>query len=246
MGRRRRRNKRKKRKKRQASEQVQILLVPVADTTCPLCRETVRSGDPDLEAEVCGGCGVVYHRECVVELGGCATLGCERKGQIPSEPLSHDRSWDRYQERIAAERTREGVPEVDEASAQQSRPHQYAKLAGRAGALVGAAIGFCAGGITMDSVSGFDLLAALVRGLAGILPGAIYFGLTGALIDRFGIKEEPVPAANLLLVIFIIAGGVLGAGLGDLFGSALIGALCALPFSLTASLSLFGIAGHGR
>ena len=42
---------------------------------CPLCRESLLGSDP-LGAEDCVGCGTFYHRGCLIEMGGCSTLGC--------------------------------------------------------------------------------------------------------------------------------------------------------------------------
>ncbi|MEZ6188842.1 MAG: hypothetical protein R3F62_28040 [Planctomycetota bacterium] len=51
---------------------------------CPLCKVDVHSGG---ETECCPGCGVRYHSDCLHELGGCATLGCDRLGVAPDAPL---------------------------------------------------------------------------------------------------------------------------------------------------------------
>jgi len=45
-------------------------------TTCPLCRSDLAVD----RTQVCSGCGTVYHRACLIDLGGCGTLGCWRRG----------------------------------------------------------------------------------------------------------------------------------------------------------------------
>ena len=88
----RQRKKRKRRKERsdqEAQEQVPQPQAPKVRlsslASCPLCREPVGSQAPgDLASVSCGGCSVSYHQECVKELGGCATLGCSRRGRLPA------------------------------------------------------------------------------------------------------------------------------------------------------------------
>lgn len=68
-----------------SEERLEARVSPVASETCPLCRDRIEAGVASL---TCGGCSTTYHSECLAELGGCATLGCERKGQIPLPPAS--------------------------------------------------------------------------------------------------------------------------------------------------------------
>lgn len=49
-----------------------------SEQSCPLCREPVGRAP-----WVCAGCEVGYHTACALELGGCATLGCARRGHGP-------------------------------------------------------------------------------------------------------------------------------------------------------------------
>ncbi|MCO5169992.1 MAG: hypothetical protein M9894_26950 [Planctomycetes bacterium] len=51
------------------------------EAACPLCRE--RLGGEE-ERWRCDGCQAAYHRACASELGGCATLGCPRRGDSPT------------------------------------------------------------------------------------------------------------------------------------------------------------------
>src|SRR5690554_5107130 len=47
--------------------------LPMADRTrCPYCR----AGWTADNAAQCPGCGLVSHRDCWIENGGCAVLGC--------------------------------------------------------------------------------------------------------------------------------------------------------------------------
>ena len=42
-----------------------------ADARCPYCHQ-----DLEGETHTCAECGVGYHEECLLEMRGCATLGC--------------------------------------------------------------------------------------------------------------------------------------------------------------------------
>lgn len=42
---------------------------------CAYCHDDLR--DPQ---HTCAGCGTTYHKDCVGELGGCATPGCTQPG----------------------------------------------------------------------------------------------------------------------------------------------------------------------
>jgi len=58
---------------------------------CPLCHS-----DQDVRAEPafsCTCCGVTYHQACAEELGGCATLGCERQGLGPEQTPQRPPGW---------------------------------------------------------------------------------------------------------------------------------------------------------
>lgn len=46
---------------------------------CPLCFEGVH----ESRCHACTGCGTRYHAACLVELGGCSTLGCRERGAKP-------------------------------------------------------------------------------------------------------------------------------------------------------------------
>ena len=217
-----------------------------ASTTCPLCREPVNSGGSELGTEVCGGCSVAYHRECLLELGGCATLGCVRKGQIPSEPLSHDPSWDRYRERAAVEGTDEAqAPEEEEEASSEGRAARYAQSGAKLGAILGASGGFLAGGI-MNSVAGFNLSKGIQWGLLAALAGAVYFGLSAGLIGRLGVRQRPVFGSEFLVLISVFAGIWLGGTLGSFMGAFGVGAALGLSVSLAISLHLFGFEGRTR
>lgn len=53
------------------------------DSSCPLCHAALFGA----EAARCGGCDTHYHADCLVELGGCSTLGCAHF----RKPLRRDR-----------------------------------------------------------------------------------------------------------------------------------------------------------
>jgi len=44
----------------------------------PLCRD--HQGDA---SQACTGCDTEYHADCLAELGGCSTLGCQLHGKLP-------------------------------------------------------------------------------------------------------------------------------------------------------------------
>lgn len=61
--------------------EISINATSSAASRCPLCGEGLAEG----EVRTCPGCQVGYHSECLVELGGCGTLGCshaKRSGPI--------------------------------------------------------------------------------------------------------------------------------------------------------------------
>jgi hypothetical protein len=62
---------------------------------CPLCREGF---DAAFARAQCQGCQTVYHSNCARELGGCSTMGCERRGQRPRGEIREEvlRSRDRF------------------------------------------------------------------------------------------------------------------------------------------------------
>ena len=47
---------------------------------CPLCHDPLAEG----EARDCLGCGTSFHEACLLELGGCSTLGCNVQGELPA------------------------------------------------------------------------------------------------------------------------------------------------------------------
>lgn len=239
-----RRKKRKRRQRRQAQLE-QVSLVPAESTTCPLCRDPVDSGDSQLGTEVCGGCAVAYHRECVLELGGCATLGCERRGQVPSAPLSSDPAWDRYRARVAAEAIAAEALAPEEADHEESRAARYARGGGKLGALLGGGLGLLSGGI-LNSPAGFNLSKGLQTGVLGALAGAVYFGLSAGLIGRLGIKKEPVFGSEFFLLISVFIGLGLGGTAGSLVDAFGVGAATGVSISFAISLRLFGFAGRTR
>lgn len=59
---------------------------------CPLCQDRL-----DEEPASCPECRTEYHRACLSELGGCATLGCSRKGSAtlapPAARPARERGW---------------------------------------------------------------------------------------------------------------------------------------------------------
>lgn len=42
-------------------------------SSCPVCQTAI---DPSHECSRCGACGLVHHRECWIEVGGCGAYGC--------------------------------------------------------------------------------------------------------------------------------------------------------------------------
>lgn len=51
--------------------------------SCPLCRSSLARGGQVRE---CSGCEISYHAECLEELGGCGTLGCDRAKRVVAPP----------------------------------------------------------------------------------------------------------------------------------------------------------------
>jgi hypothetical protein len=47
---------------------------------CPLCQDGLAQASAE-DRYSCNFCRTDYHLECLLEFGGCSTLGCERKGQ---------------------------------------------------------------------------------------------------------------------------------------------------------------------
>ncbi|HBP21850.1 MAG TPA: hypothetical protein DEA08_29210 [Planctomycetes bacterium] len=54
--------------------------------SCPLCKELLAG---QLQ-RVCPDCLTAYHSECFSELGGCAVIGCSRRGHVPAPPPRRD------------------------------------------------------------------------------------------------------------------------------------------------------------
>lgn len=48
--------------------------IPGAGRTCPICQTALSGGDDPVG---CAACGMLHHRECWDEVGGCATYGCQ-------------------------------------------------------------------------------------------------------------------------------------------------------------------------
>ena len=72
---------------------------------CPLCRVAFLPGD--IQEYRCPACDVLYHQDCAEEMGGCATLGCERLGVAPGDPTPTDqRRRARLRRHLAAARER--------------------------------------------------------------------------------------------------------------------------------------------
>jgi hypothetical protein len=57
---------------------------PRSRPVCPLCKEQL---DELTGLHTCTGCRATYHSECLNELGGCSTLGCELQGRGPAGPV---------------------------------------------------------------------------------------------------------------------------------------------------------------
>jgi len=53
-------------------------------TTCPICQTAIQ---PQEAAIDCPDCGQVHHRECWVEVGGCATYGCPQVPALEKEAV---------------------------------------------------------------------------------------------------------------------------------------------------------------
>jgi Prokaryotic RING finger family 1 len=58
-------------------------------SVCPICQTAIQ---PEEEAIDCPSCAQVHHRECWVEVGGCATYGCAQapsaEKEDPEQPLT--------------------------------------------------------------------------------------------------------------------------------------------------------------
>lgn len=55
-------------------------LIARGDKHCPFCREHI---NPKVSTHyLCPSCQTEYHRPCARELGGCGTLGCDKRGQF--------------------------------------------------------------------------------------------------------------------------------------------------------------------
>ena len=87
-------------------------LVRTKRERCPLCRVSFVDED---DVYACAGCSVRYHEDCADELGGCATIGCERMGAGPGDPTPTEQSrgsrWRRHRqaERAGVDRARGGA-----------------------------------------------------------------------------------------------------------------------------------------
>jgi len=176
---------------------------------------------------------VVYHSPCARELGGCATLGCARRGEVP--PPLPSPSGQADDDRLVVH------PRLVEPPPRRSRASRYASRAGGLGLLVGGTLGFLSGGIATVSV-GFNLAGALLYTLVGGGGFAAYLAFIGGFSGYLGIREEPVPFADLL--VFLVAAGAfifglwlpvaMGAGGGLGIASGLVATAICLPLALSA------------
>lgn len=58
------------------AEKIETIKAPQQQTDtdiCPYCLSAIRPGDPTIE---CSKCGIVHHRDCWFDNGGCTTYGC--------------------------------------------------------------------------------------------------------------------------------------------------------------------------
>lgn len=70
---------------------------------CPLCRVDLEGAS--LEPTECPACHTRYHADCLVEMGGCSTLGCARVGVAPDAPTPEGQRFrDRLRRRVDASR----------------------------------------------------------------------------------------------------------------------------------------------
>jgi len=127
---------------------------------CPLCRDPV----PGPEAYACPGCAVVYHRDCVDELGGCGTLGCAEAGKRRREvaPAAPAGEW----RRVLPRARRPDEPETDPLLA-----GEVLRPLGAALVLFGGAVVFARG------LGPVATLLALAAGFAVVLAIRRYFAL---------------------------------------------------------------------
>ena len=72
-----------------SSKRVSVFEVPIdafsPELVCSLCKENVFGSDkptPGLLNSLhnCTGCSTIYHKSCMREMSGCATLGCTQEG----------------------------------------------------------------------------------------------------------------------------------------------------------------------
>jgi hypothetical protein len=52
------------------------LIAKDRDNICPLCKDEL--SDDTIK---CRGCGTVSHAECMDDMGGCPTMGCDFRGK---------------------------------------------------------------------------------------------------------------------------------------------------------------------
>lgn len=161
-------------------------------SSCPLCREPLGEG-----ASQCPGCEVGYHRDCLLELGGCATLGCERRGQPPVEETPPDRATlaarrAEVQRRLEARRQAEALPAV-EPTRPRWRPGRW---------LTGLAI------VVGSPLLTFLLVYPLARSLMTMLAIMVVLPLTWWIGHRVsGGKKLGVAVGIALFTGFFMAGG---------------------------------------
>ena len=73
---------------------VETANVAVANSLCPICQTQVAESESVLK---CPECQQIHHRECWVEVGGCATYGCTKapaaKGEEQQAPEHAHTAW---------------------------------------------------------------------------------------------------------------------------------------------------------